>query len=119
MDKFAGSRVGRRRLKKPAWARRECSIPGCSVPLWPPDDDKDDQGFDLRSHDMAHKNLSFSQVCFKCQRVFCRYHLSSPVCFVEYINDEQEECEPSTARLCSNCLSETQLSYILWTSQLE
>jgi hypothetical protein len=118
MDKFFGGRNGRRRLKRPAWWYvRGCSVPGCMIPLWPAGENLDDDGCDMRmGGDMVNKNISFSQICFLCQAVLCRYHLSSIIDFSKRWSEDFTECfgYPNEARLCQKCILDVEIEFIVF-----
>jgi hypothetical protein len=116
-----GSRIGRRCLVRPAWLHSHgCTVPGCLIPLNAPDADLDEDECDIRDDELAHRGLSFTQVCFKCRGVYCRYHLSKPINLADRFSYDfqQDEWEPPIARLCSKCLLEYQVNFILWSNHL-
>ena len=115
MDKFLGSRIGRKRLRRPAWWYHKCSVPGCTVPLLPPSENWDEDGYDMRvGGDLIHLGLSYSQVCFLCSKVLCRYHLSAPIDFeTRWSYDFQQlEFHPPVARLCASCIIKVDIEFI-------
>src|ERR1700736_16654 len=118
MDKFLGGRTRRRRLVLPAWWYQRCSIPGCTVPLWPQSDveDKDDYGCDMRSDKMRENNLSYTQICALCNVILCRYHLSPPIDFAERWSYDFQQLEfyPPVARLCQKCILDVEIEFIVF-----
>jgi hypothetical protein len=92
-------------------------VPGCTIPLWPHGENTDEDGYDMRvGSDLIHDGLSYSQVCFWCNTVLCRYHLSSPITFAEkWCEDfQQDNFYPLVARLCSKCLMNIEIEYVMW-----
>ena len=114
MDKFLGSRIGRKRLHRSAWWYHKCSVHGCTIPLWPAGENIDEDGCDMRGGgDMASKGLSFSQICFLCNTVLCRYHLSPPIDFAERwsYDFQQLEFHPPVACLCASCIIKVDIEF--------
>jgi hypothetical protein len=76
----------------------------------------------MRSDWMIHKNISFSQICFLCDRVLCRYHLSPVINFYEQFGadflDYYAFRYPDKARLCAHCLMHVQVDFVLWASHV-
>jgi len=73
----------------------------------------------MRGEEMLHKNISFSQMCFECQTVLCRYHLSEPIDFyarwpADFVDYGSY---PDVARLCSKCLIEIEIAYVVWCNE--
>jgi len=119
MDKFLGSRIGRKRLCRPAWWYHKCSVPGCTIPLWPADENIDEDGYEMRGIELMSKHISFSQICFLCSKVLCRYHLSAPIDFAERwsYDFQQDSFHPPVARLCSKCILDVEIEYIVWLNE--
>lgn len=108
----------RKRLRLPS--KHRCSVPGCTVPLWPPGENLYEDGYDMREgSDMIHRNVSFNQICYLCNTILCRYHLSSPIDFVARWSYDFREYKsyPSKARLCQKCILKTDIEFVEWQNE--
>jgi hypothetical protein len=119
MNILYGSRVKRRRLRTPPKWYRLCSVAGCSQAVMPPGENVDIDGADMRDARMRRKNISFSQICFLCSKPFCKHHLSYPINFVERWSEgfQQEMWYPPIARLCSKCILDVEIAYVVWQNE--
>jgi hypothetical protein len=89
-------------------------VRGCTIPLWPPGENVDEDDFDKRvGSDMLERNVSFNQICHFCNAILCRYHLSPPIDFAErWSHDFQDlEFHPPVARLCASCIIKVDIEF--------